>query len=111
LAWNVQRFRQNSAFVISKFETSRVEWSYYLGVDEGSEDGDGGPERVDGLDGRLEDDDGRDDDGDALHGVADGEGEGRDLVQGHVGHLVVQVVEHALRRHPPAPTHTHRGSL
>jgi hypothetical protein len=84
----------------------------YLGVDEGSEDGDGGSERVDGLDGRLEDDDGGDDDGDPLHGVADGERERRDLVQRHVRHLVVQVVEHALRSHPPACVRPHhRGSL
>ena len=73
----------------------------HLGVDEGSEDGDGRSERVDGLHRRVEDDDGGDNDGDTLHGVADAECQRRYLVKGHVGHLVVQVVEHALCGHPP----------
>ena len=73
----------------------------YLGVDEGSKNGDGGSECVDGLDGRLEDYDGGDNDRNPLHGVANGECKRRDLIQRHVGYLVVQVVEHALRRHPP----------
>jgi len=57
---------------------------------------------VDQPDGRPEDEDGRHDDSHALHGVADGEGEGGDLVKGHVGDLVVEVVEHALCDNPPA---------
>jgi len=81
----------------------------YLRVDEGSKNGNGGSERVDGLNGRLEDYDGRDNDRDPLHGVADAECQRRDLIQRHVGYLVVQVVEHALRRHPP--TYIHRGTL
>lgn len=84
-------------------------WNYYLGVDEGSKNGNGGSERVDWLDGRLEDYDGGDNDRNPLHGVANGECERRDLIQRHVGYLVVQVVEHALRCHPP--TSIHRGSL
>ncbi len=73
----------------------------YLRVDESSENRNGGSEGVDGLDRRVEDDDGGDNDGDPLHGVADAECQWWDLVQWHVGHLVVQVVEHTLRRHPP----------
>ena len=74
----------------------------YLGVQKGAEDGDGGTDSVDRPDLSVEDDDGRDDHGDTLHGVADAEGERRNLVQGHVRDLVVQVVKYTLCHHPPA---------
>lgn len=76
-----------------------------LRVEEGPENGDGCAESVDRLDGRVEDDDGGDDDGYPLHRVADAEGQRGDLVQGHVGDLVVQVVEHALSGDPPGQIH------
>lgn len=103
-------FCQNSAFnwylsiYLAALNSKQTWWIIYLRVDEGSKNGDGGSERVDGLNGRLEDDDGRDDDRNPLHGVADAECQRWDLIQRHVGYLVVQVVEHALRRHPPTST-------
>lgn len=73
-----------------------------LRIEESSKDGDGSSKGVDGLDGCVEDDDGRDDDWYALHGVADAKCQRRDFVKWHVGDLVVEVVEYALSRHPPA---------
>mmetsp|Transcript_17685 Transcript_17685/g.44696 ORF Transcript_17685/g.44696 Transcript_17685/m.44696 type:complete len:383 (-) Transcript_17685:18-1166(-) len=60
-------------------------------VEEGSEDGDGGPD--DALSGHLgvEDDAGDDDDDDALERVGDRVGDGGDLGEGHEGDLVVEV--------------------
>lgn len=49
----------------------------------------------------MEDYDGGNNDGYPLHGVADAKCQRRDLVQGHVRYLVVQVVEHTLGSHPP----------
>ena len=50
----------------------------------------------------MEDYDGRDNDRYPLHGVTNTKCQGRDLIQGHVGNLVVQVVEDALGCNPPA---------
>lgn len=73
----------------------------YLGVEEGSKDCDGSSKCVDGLDRCAEDDDGGDNDGYPLHGVSNAKCQGWDLVQGHVWNLIVQVIKHALCRHPP----------
>jgi hypothetical protein len=98
------RIQRSTSTCLPRNEEFKANVVNYLGVDEGSKNGDGGSERVDGLNGRLEDYDGRDNDRNPLHGVADAECQRRDLIQRHVGHLVVQVVEHALRRHPPTST-------
>lgn len=50
----------------------------------------------------MEDYDGRNNDRYPLHGVTNTKCQRRDFVQGHVGNLVVQVVEDALGCNPPA---------
>ena len=67
-----------------------------VGVAEGARDGDGGADDADAAHRVLEDDAGGDDDGNTLDGVGDGVGDGRHLVEREEGHLVVQVVVHAV---------------
>lgn len=82
-------------------QTIRKKIVYYLGIKEGSEDGNGGTKGIDGLNRCLKDDDGWDNDRYALHRVAYAKGQRWDLVQRHVWYLIIQVIEYALCSHPP----------
>ena len=62
-----------------------------LGVGEDAGESHGGAERIDGGDGGVEEGDGGDDDDDALDAVADGVGDGGELLEDHVGDLLVGV--------------------
>lgn len=73
----------------------------YLGIQEGSENGNSSTNGVDWPDLGVENDNGGDNHCHALHGVTNAEGEWGNLVQGHVRDLVVQVVEYTLRHYPP----------
>lgn len=76
----------------------------YLGIQEGSKDSYGSSKSIDGLDWCFEYNDWWDYDRYTFHGVTNAKCQGRDLVQGHVWHLVVEMIEHTLGRHPPMCT-------
>jgi hypothetical protein len=76
----------------------------YLGIYEGSSNSNGSSKCVDGLNWRVEDDDWGDNDRYPFHGVSNAKCQGRDLIQGHIWHLVVEMIEHTLGCHPPART-------
>ena len=73
----------------------------YLGVEKSSKNGDGSSEGIDWLNRCVEDYDRCNNHRYPLHGVTNAKSQGRDFIKRHVGHLIVQVVEHTLRCHPP----------
>lgn len=73
----------------------------HLRIYEGSENCNGSSESVDWLHGRAEDDDGRNYDRYTFHGVSDAKRQRRNLIQGHVRHLIIEMVENTLRCNPP----------
>lgn len=61
----------------------------YLRIEEGSKYSNCSTKGIDRLDGCAEDDDRGYNDRYPLHGVANAKCQGRDLIQGHVRHLIV----------------------
>ncbi len=72
-----------------------------LGVQECSKDCNSSSKGIDWLDWCVEDDNWGDYDRYTFHGVSDAKCQGGDLIQRHVRHLVVKMIEHTLSRHPP----------
>lgn len=80
----------------------RPEVSNYLRIQEGSEDGNSSTNSVDGPDLGVEDDNRRDNDSHTLHSVTNAECKWWNLIQRHVWHLIVQMIEYTLSCYPPA---------
>lgn len=79
----------------------------YLWIEEGAKNCDSSSKSIDGLDGCVEYYDRGDYDRYPLHRVSYTKCQGRNLIERHIGNLVIQVIEDTLGCNPPAKIQSH----